>query len=236
MEAPCDELEAYTRTGSRPHRWDKFTRRKRLYRALREKLLQNQHYLCAYCERELSGSASQIEHVIPRSDPRAGRQNEFAIGNLVACCLGGTEDHHPSSSDLKRQVSCGQSKGSRLLPVDPRTLPDQPSLLSVSRDGVISPDINGCSVMNIRLEAISATIEVLGLNSRRLQRLRRRHWDMLRRESRSFINDHHTVEAIVVQRLLPNKGGKLSEFFTSTRSFFGVEAEMVLAVPPRSWV
>ena len=75
--------------------WDEF----RSHRAggslqeLREVLVGNQHGLCAYCEKGVSAgrAGSQIEHVIPRSDPTHLRAKELDIANLVACCEGRTE-------------------------------------------------------------------------------------------------------------------------------------------------
>lgn len=58
---------------------------------LRESLLKEQGYLCAYCQRRIpltaqeDGNTSKIEHVLPQSGTPDQRQD---YKNLVACCPG----------------------------------------------------------------------------------------------------------------------------------------------------
>ena len=83
---------------------------------LREALVRNQHGLCAYCEKGVAAerAGSQIEHVIPRSDPTHGRAKELDTTNLVACCDGGEKARTGSARRRGRsRLSCGQAKENR---------------------------------------------------------------------------------------------------------------------------
>lgn len=77
---------------------------------LRESLLEEQGYICAYCMSKLTGDGDvKIEHFIPRN-----KENELKYKNLLAVCLG--NEGHP----LKEQ-HCDTRKGDhRLEFIDPQ--------------------------------------------------------------------------------------------------------------------
>ena len=49
-------------------------------------------------------------------------------------------------------------------------------------------------------------------------------------------DDSATVEEVARQVLSPDADGRLLEFFTTARSYFGDAAETVLAEAPEEWV
>ena len=143
-------------------------------RELRACLTRNQHGLCAYCEIEVKPlpGQSQIEHVVPRSEPARGKAKALDITNLVACCLGGSKRKSGSSRRPHRSgLSCGQAKAELSDPdfVDPRTLPTAPSLLSVGYDGRLEADAAACQSAGWRPARIRRTVAVSNLNTERLR-------------------------------------------------------------------
>jgi uncharacterized protein (TIGR02646 family) len=127
---------------------------------LRESLLKEQGYICAYCMRRIPTNdpratetskteTSKIEHIKPRSSPH--RHLEMDYGNMVICCPGkmNGEDH------------CDTKKGDsemRFSPFDSRT---QESISYSSGNGMIksnhtewNEDIN--TVLNLNHPLLQA--------------------------------------------------------------------------------
>lgn len=71
-------------------------------RALKQALLDEQHYICCYCEGRIGAHDSHIEHFLPKGDP-AYAHLQLDYGNLHASCTlrpTGDPDEH-----------CGHRKG-----------------------------------------------------------------------------------------------------------------------------
>ena len=162
---------------------------------------------------------------------------------MIACCRGGASDDPNVQLDPERfsppEESCGHAKGDVVAPefVDPRTLPDLPSLTRVRPDGRIEADTNACEAAGRSADNVEKTIRILGLNVQRLRRARRDYWNNLARQTPKY-RDHPNPNAMrgwARSRLLP-QNGSLSKFFTATRSYFGELGERVLAQQPREWI
>lgn len=69
-------------------------------------LLQEQEYLCAYCQRKLIQSEASIEHVIPKEHSKELSTNYH---NLVAVCA------NPSKDVNDNRLHCDKEKSSRLV-------------------------------------------------------------------------------------------------------------------------
>ena len=222
-------------TGFRSHRGGES------YRELAERLVELQHGLCAYCEIDIQEGDRQVEHVIPQSDPLRGVIHALCHSNMIACCKGGTlwtDDETRRLDPVRHNRSCGEAKGGRLDPdfVDPRTLPDLPSLIRVGFDGRIEADADSCGSCGIPVGKIEKTIRILGLNTERLRRARENRWSALSDNWGSEIDDPLVMERAAQGELLPDEGNRLPRFFTTSRSYFHVYAEEVLSEPPRDWI
>ena len=215
----------------------------RAHRELIQELTDLQHGLCSYCEISLTELDHQVEHVVPRSDPVQGRSLALDYRNLIACCKGGTRrgrDGNRYLEPVRRNRSCGEEKDARMLPtsLEPRNLPARPSLLRVFDDGHIEADSTACTHMGVSPEDVNRMIEMLNLNARRLRKARERRWWALSDEWGDWaerLADQGYLHEAARRELLPDPG-RLPQFFTTARSYFGPVAERVLAEAPQTWV
>ena len=208
------------------------------YRRLIAELEQLQHGLCGYCEIDLREGDREVEHVVPRSHTPT---LELEAGNVIACCRGGSSDHPEVQADEARSsrpgASCGSAKGSNVDRdfIDPRHLPDQPSVTRVRPDGRLEANTAACEGTDQPAEAVEKTIDILGLNVERLQRERRRHLRNLEEETEALDHDPAMIDEWAREYLLP-RDGRLEKYFTTSRSFFGDLAERILEETPRDWI
>lgn len=133
---------------------------------LAEALLQEQGYLCAYCNRPIHNEWSNreedplvekgdtrvvIDHLAPKSiDPR---ERTFDYGNLLASCKGGEKIPKP------RQLYCDAKKGNRPITIHP-LMPECEDAFVFTEAGEMigsTPDAN-------------KTVEILGLSAFNEQR------------------------------------------------------------------
>lgn len=79
---------------------------------LRQALLEEQHYLCAYCMKRIQNQAlhMSIEHVIPLS---RCKEKVLDFQNYLGVCRGGND----LKRDTKKCICCDASKGNKLLKV-----------------------------------------------------------------------------------------------------------------------
>ena len=218
------------------------------YQELVKTLMDLQHGLCGYCEIDLRNVDRQIEHVIPRSDPNRGAAHALAAANLIVCCRGGElrslfgpagrNDEERFFPPLSNNRSCGQAKEDNADPefVDPRTLPALPSLTRVLPNGKIEADTDACNIHNIATTRVEKTIDILGLNVRRLRLAREKRWNALNEVWAIHFGDSTVIERAARGELLQNNDGNLPKFFTTSRSYFSSVGESVLAECPEDWI
>ena len=215
-------------------------------RELRETLTRNQHGLCAYCEIDIKESRRQVEHVVPRSDDAAGNQKALDVTNMVACCMGGTApvaglgEHEPEDyfrTPVPGNMSCGQAKGkgSDAAFIDPRELPEFPSLVRVLDNGLVEADDDACQAGGVIPERVTHTIQILNLNAERLQ-LARQKWRGALVDAAQRAGDADRMIAWIRAVLTPDDYSRLPRFFTTSRCYFGPVAERVLDEHPGAWV
>ena len=217
------------------------------YRDLLSALAIRQHGLCGYCENALRPGDQQIEHIKPQSKfPSLAIDYE----NMIACCQGGSpsssakeirEDEARFLPPTRRNLSCGTAKGDawddELL--DPRMLPPVPSLIVAHEDGRLEPDPSACAQVGTDPSSVEHTIDVLGLNVRRLRRARERRWRSLRQLWRDRFEDPGLVLKGAKTELLPSASSELPPYFTTSRCFFGTLTDGIddlLAARPQSWI
>ena len=118
--------------------------------------------------------------------------------------------------------------------LDPRTLPALPSMFRVLSTGEIEADSTACASAGFQVVHVRRTIEILGLNVRRLVRARQRKWRDLIDVYVGDLDGAGNRSSASAELALGEKG--LPPFFTTARAFFGPFAETVLDEPPREWV
>ena len=236
---PVPGLDEYLDRAGGDASWQGYRRDRKRYQQLAEILTDLQHGLCGYCENDIRGGDRQVEHVIPRSHSRYGRERTFDAANMIACCKGGSSDDEAIRTDEDRFPgrSCGQAKGEDTDPdfIDPRSLPAFPSLMRVRVNGQIEADDRACGQVGVEVSQVRRTIEILGLNLERLQRARQRHRRRLDKDWQDLAHGA-AMEPWARRNLLPDHDGVLRRFFTTTRSYFGELGERVLAQQPRDWI
>ncbi|QHD04201.1 TIGR02646 family protein [Pseudomonas sp. S04] len=189
-------------------------------------LLEEQYGLCCYSEirPDRAGLGFHIEHVENKSQHP---QRTFAYDNLAASALDSVSDLQAfkaqraelfgghalgksSGVDMGRFVSCHQ--------------PDCKHFFAYLSDGRVVP-ADGLSSQEE--ERARYTIDLLNLNSSYLQDLRKRWWDELEELFDEHIDQTMDLHCLAGIDLIPT-GGRLSQFFSITREFYGSVAEQVL--------
>lgn len=125
--------------------------------ALRDALIQEQGFVCCYCERrvaagDIGGDACHIEHLVSRD---AAHDRDLDYSNLLCSCT------------ATRSAHCGMKKDNRAIEIHPLQQ-DCASTFQFFSDGSVGPRPGD------RGEAAGRTILTLGLNAPSLQDLRRR--------------------------------------------------------------
>ncbi|WP_295389194.1 retron system putative HNH endonuclease [uncultured Thiodictyon sp.] len=212
---------ADARPPTTPHdaktRWSSFGHKAELQKCL----LSEQYMLCAYSEirADQQGFGYHIEHVKPKSQFPA---DTFLYSNLVASAL--------SSDDLKslldKEVFGGHAKHNEY---DSQRFvscldPECSRFFAYLSDGRVEP-ANGLSVDDY--DRALYTRDLLNLNSPFLVNRRRRWWDELDALLQQHLDEDQSLYHLAAVDLLPING-QLSQFFTTTRQFFGPVAEQVL--------
>lgn len=167
-------------------------------------LMQEQGYICCYCERQLTDGDSHIEHFRPQSDPLV---DPLDYANLLCSCQ--------NKLDKGEARHCGNLKGDwfdSLLFVSPLT-PDCESRFIYTADGRIYPADQD--------PGAGETIVKLGLDSPKLVSLRAAAIS-------PFLDGEITEEelSLFVEGYLKKTEGHFGQFWTAIRSLFGRPAEL----------
>lgn len=109
-------------------------------------LHQDQGGLCAYCEKFLTQSDGQIDHIKPKSGNNAYPHLCFTYSNYAHSCI------NPNT--------CGQKKKNGLLPIEPG--PGCNREWTLSGSGTVVPLL---AITKARRHAVRQTCDMLGLNT-----------------------------------------------------------------------
>ncbi|MGD9659786.1 MAG: retron system putative HNH endonuclease [Porticoccaceae bacterium] len=173
--------------------------------AVKKALMQEQGYLCCYCERQLIDGDSHIEHFKPQSDPTV---DPLDYANLLCSCQNKLDKGEPRH--------CGNLKGDwfdDLLLVSPMA-PDCESRFTYTADGRIYPANQD--------PAAKETIEHLGLDLPKLVSLRAA-------AIAHFLDDELTGEELslfIEGYLQRDTEGHFNQFWTTIHSLFVRPAEL----------
>lgn len=243
-------LNAYPWQGITRHteEWERFRKSKKsAYKELLKRIKALQNGLCAFCETELKqwphdSPDHQIEHFHPKSqacNATSAIDWMFTPDNLLAACAGGLSALN-RLPPIHENLSCGQAKGDQILDdiiLKPSTLPLQPSLFTVTYEGLLKVNAAHCAAVGIPVERAQQTIEKLNLNCPRLKTARRTVMEGLEAEEQALgidkMNDAAATAALTAmarRHLLPDRYTHcLPPFFTTRRSFFLALGERVIA-------
>lgn len=99
---------------------------------IRDKLLEEQGHLCAYCMRRIYKDTMKIEHWYPEN--RLTDKECLDYSNMLGCCPG------HNNGDAGRNDTCDTHKGNSIIAVDPRNSNHIERIKYSSKNGSISSD------------------------------------------------------------------------------------------------
>ncbi len=136
---------AATNPGAGPLEFDTqaFNPYKKIVKACLHK---TQEGLCIYCETSLQADKGQVEHIKPKGGANAHPHLTFVYTNYAHGCIS------------NHSKTCGQKKGSEILPIEPR--PGCNDFFSISTDGSLSPVP---TLSDADKQRVRETIRILGL-------------------------------------------------------------------------
>lgn len=176
--------------GSEPNAWMRYRLTQgaefRAIPELKDSLLKEQGYLCAYCMARIDKDHMKVEHFKPQS---LYPQDIFVYGNLLACCLGKTQE----------KSHCDTSKGNAEISLSPLSPSCVDTLSYESGTGKIKssdPDyereldcplnLNAPIIMQNRREELQGVIQALqsvGFNSGNIRSLLK-EWNSVDKEGK----------------------------------------------------
>jgi uncharacterized protein (TIGR02646 family) len=157
-------------------------------------LMEEQGYLCCYCEQELIATESHIEHFLPQ-DSYPEKALDFS--NLLCSCQDQIRKGEPRH--------CGNLKGDDELPISPLD-EDCEKYFKYTYDGYIEPVD----------EKAQITIKTLGLDITKLNALRK---DAIEPFIDGLLTEDELME--FVSAYLKKVDGKYPPFYTTIKFLFG---------------
>jgi uncharacterized protein (TIGR02646 family) len=130
-----------------------------IFKSLRENLLQEQGYLCCYCQQKiaLENQTMTVEHLVPRV---TNGTLLFEYNNLLASCLGGKQD----IDEATQQKYCDNHRSSKHLDITPLQIDCNQHFDYIEIE-------DGIKIIGLSDKAENV-IEILNLNAPKLRRLR----------------------------------------------------------------
>ncbi len=231
--------------------WDRFHRYDRdAYREIKKALLEDQHYLCAYCEIDIKFADDvttdpniiddfRVEHFVPKSTTREGGHNyHLDWWNMLGVCHGASQskvvDAKKRYSKLMSDRSCDVPKSGKTISgniLNPLKIPKRQRLFSfVEVSGKMLVDTTSCPSSLVR--KAENTIEELNLNAPRLMRMRKAVIDRLDEQVNEEQANGRPLEEIfteMAQMFLIPYDNKSLPFFSVMRWYLGKYAEELIA-------
>lgn len=204
--------------------------RKKLKDLVYEKLADNQHGLCAYCEEKLPSKGDlRIEHFHPKSDVTTEHCWMFDWGNLLAVCAGGKSNKVLQNSDQEQH--CDGSKGDSLsMILNPYTMPRQCLFAFEPSSGILSVDVDMCNRVHADVKLVENTINILRLNCSQLAGHRkdlalhyRQEYKKVQQEMLAGKRAKGSVRSVIAERWFGN--GQVPVLFTTRRCLVGAKAD-----------
>ncbi|MDO4178816.1 MAG: retron system putative HNH endonuclease [Phascolarctobacterium sp.] len=236
-----------------PHAtWEQFRRHcKGGYPAVKQTILEDQHYLCAYCEISIKLAENEdelddfrVEHFYPKqATEEDGHNFHLDWRNLIGVCHGGSQPAVPDAakrfSTYKGDHSCDVPKGGKEITSDllnPMHIPAKERLFRyVEFTGKMVVDEESCpKYLQRRAEN---TIRELNLNAPRLMRMRKTVINGLREEIAMSTANGEPLEDVLnylaQTSLLPDIDNRDLSFFSVIRWYLGDAAEKIIKTSGR---
>ena len=170
-----------------------------------QSLLEEQGYICCYCERELRNNDYHIEHFKPK-DQNLFPELQLEYSNLLCSCQRNTQQGEP--------LHCGNAKGNWFddnLLISPLN-PDCEQQFIFTADGHIY-------LSNKSNIAAKTTIEKLQLDIDKLIDLRKKAIEPFIDENLNDDELKNFVNGYLIEK--ENNNGKYNEFYTAIKYLFG---------------
>lgn len=231
--------------------WEHFRRYSpKGYEEIKERLLTEQHCLCAYCEIDIKQTEEdgvvddfRVEHFYPKKGTEDGEHNyHLDWQNMLGVCHGGSQalvvEPERRFTKAKTEHSCDVPKSDKAISdkiLNPLEITMEKRIFHYSSKGKMFVDDKYCP--EELKEKAENTIKELNLNSVRLQRLRREVIQKVQDELFKLTADPELtpeeLDAIELDLayvwLTPNAEGKYLPFFSAIRSVLNEGAEQYLA-------
>lgn len=168
--------------------------------AVKTALMQEQSYICCYCERRLEQDDSHIEHFMPQSDITV---DPLDFSNMLCSCQQELQHGEPRH--------CGNLKGNwfdKMLLISPLEATCETKFRYTADGHIASVDATD--------RAAQQTIEKLGLDIPKLRALRRSAIELFLDESLST----EDLRQFVIHYLQQDSQGMLGEFWTTIQQIF----------------
>ena len=168
--------------------------------AVKTALMQEQSYICCYCERRLEQDDSHIEHFMPQSDISV---DPLDFSNMLCSCQKELQHGEPRH--------CGNLKGNwfdKMLLISPLEATCETKCRYTADGHIASVDATD--------RAAQQTIVKLGLDIPKLRALRRSAIELFLDESLST----EDLRQFVIHYLQQEPQGMLSEFWTTIQQIF----------------
>lgn len=206
-------------------RWEAFKNEEQaMYALIKERLLQNQQGLCAFCECELTEYNREIEHFRPKNSTSPEQDWTICFTNYTLSCKGkisADEDDH--CGHLKDNI---EPEGNIL---DPYELPLQPLVKYEVTDQQLRllPDADACHREKVDVALVQLTMDNLGLNCCSLMRSRWEVWNSLNDQIADTLDIPNEQQVEEQQNLVDDNiipvNGMLRSFITTRRLLFSKE-------------
>lgn len=231
--------------------WDRFHRYDReAYREIKQALLEDQHYICAYCEIDIKFADQEVdapntiddfrvEHYIPKSSTGENSHNyHLDWWNMLGVCHGASQakvvDAKRRYSKLSSDRSCDVPKSDKTITtgiLDPLKIPKRTRLFCYAENsGKMMVDEKTCPPSLI--ERADNTIKELNLNAPRLMRMRKAVIDKLDErlvEEQALGRSLDEILNEMAQMFLIPYENKSLPFFSVMRWYLGKYAEKLIA-------
>lgn len=231
--------------------WDRFHRYdRRAYSQIKKCLLEDQHYLCAYCEIDIKFAENEpegptyiddfrVEHFYPKSLTQDGKHNyHLDWWNMIGVCHGGSQsmvvDAKARYTRLKSDRTCDVPKSDKPIAgeiLNPLIIPRLKRLFCYRESsGMMLVDEETCPPSLV--DKAKNTIRELNLNAPRLMRMRKAVIDKLDEmiiQEQIAGKELEEVMAELAEMYLPaSVDNRYMPFFTVIRWYLGEYAENVI--------
>jgi len=210
-------------------------------RKIRNRLISDQHGLCAYCEIDLKQGENprfsdfRVEHFHPKSDDNGAHNWHLDWKNLLGCCHGGSSRYVVEASlrftspDYSCDVPKDDNNWDNII-LNPLNIPSSPRLFDYERtSGRMSVNQTNCAEAGIDPVKAQSTIDNLRLDAERLKNLRKVTLMAAHTQLTGLMSTGMSIQdarkRVAQAQLRKNSDQHWPPFFSAVRSYLGEAAE-----------